>query len=147
MVAGLPQRSRSALRVFLWARAFMQPLESLGHQNARARILASSGEDTVRTSVFDTVRGYQWPCGVTGRALRNDFAERWHGHERELTAAVDAEHMRYQAAVASGDVDSAVVFAGEGADLIEDVPQASEVVTRMVAEAERSLVAAGSQIT
>ena len=126
---------------------FYATVESLGHENARARILASSGEDTVRTSVFDTVRGYQWPGGVTGRALRNDFAERWHGHERELTVALDSERMRYQVAAASGDVDSAVVFAGEGADLIEDVPQASEVVTRMVAEAERSLAAARSGIT
>ena len=117
---------------------FYATVESLGHENARARILASSGEDTVRTSVFDTVRGYQWPNGITGRALRNDFAERWHGHERKLAVVLDSERMRYQAAAASGDVDSAVVFAGEGADLIEDLPQASEVVTRMVAEAERS---------
>ena len=92
----------------------------------------------MRTSVFDTVRGYQWPNGITGLALRNDFAERWHGHERKLAVVLDSERMRYQAAAASGDVDSAVVFAGEGADLIEDLPQASEVVTRMVAEAERS---------
>ena len=76
---------------------FYATVESLGHENARARILASSGEDTVRTSVFDTVRGYQWPSGITGRALRNDFAERWHGHERELTAALDSERMRYHA--------------------------------------------------
>ena len=126
---------------------FYATVESLGHENARARILASSGEDTVRTSVFDTVRGYQWPNGITGRALRNDFAERWHGHERKLAVVLDSERMRYQAAAASSEVDSAVVFAGEGADLIEDLPQASEVVTRrMVAEAERSLAAARSQI-
>ena len=125
---------------------FYATVESLGHENARARILASSGEDTVRTTVFDTVRGYQWPGGITGRALRNDFAKRWHGHERELITALDTERMRYHAAVASGDMDSAVVFAGEGADLIEDRPQASAVVTRIVAEAERSLAAAGSHI-
>ena len=125
---------------------FFASVESLGTAAAKARILASSGEDTVRTSVFDTVRGYQWPDGITGRALRNQFAERWHGRENELTAALAGEQSRYQAAAAAGDVDTTVVFAGECADLIQDAPAAGEIVTRMVAEAERALRAAGSRI-
>jgi nitronate monooxygenase len=125
---------------------FYATVESLGEEKAKARILASSGEDTVRTSVFDTVRGYDWPDGIAGRALRNDFTQRWHGHERELTLALESERTRYQASAASGDVDTAVVFAGEGAGLIEDVPQAGEVVTRIVAEAEHALRAAWSHI-
>jgi nitronate monooxygenase len=125
---------------------FYATVESLGQEKAKARILASSGEDTMRTSVFDTVRGYDWPDGITGRALRNDFTEQWHGHERELTLALDSERTRYQASAASGDVDTAVVFAGEGAGLVEDVPQAGEVVTRIVAEAEHALRAAQSHI-
>ncbi|MGH6670868.1 MAG: NAD(P)H-dependent flavin oxidoreductase [Xanthobacteraceae bacterium] len=118
---------------------FYATVESLGPEKAKARILASSGENTVRTSVFDTVRGYRWPDGITGRAIDNDFIERWHGHESELTAAIDSERTRYWASVASGDVDTAVVFAGEGAGLIKDVPKAGDVVARMVAEAEHSL--------
>jgi nitronate monooxygenase len=125
---------------------FYATVESLGQEKAKARILASSGEDTMRTSVFDTVRGYDWPDGITGRALRNDFTEQWHGHERELTLALDSERTRYHASAASGAVDTAVVFAGEGAGLIEDMPQAGEVVTRIVAEAEHALRAAQSHI-
>ncbi len=75
---------------------FYATVESLGHENARARILASSGEDTVRTSIFDTVRGYEWPGGITGRALRNDFAERWNGREREMTRLVKEDVTRQQ---------------------------------------------------
>lgn len=125
---------------------FFATAESLGTEAAKARILASSGEDTVRTSVFDTVRGYHWPDGITGRALRNQFAERWHGRERDLTAALEGERTRYQAAAASGDMDTAVIFAGEGAELIHDEPAAGEIVMRMVAEAERALVAAQSKM-
>ena len=125
---------------------FFATAESLGTEAAKARILASSGEDTVRTSVFDTVRGYQWPDGITGRALRNQFANRWHGRERDLTAALAGEQAHYQAAAASGDVDTTVVFAGECVELIEDVPAAGEIVTRMVAEAERALRAAQSRM-
>jgi nitronate monooxygenase len=125
---------------------FCASVEALGHGKAKARIVAASGEDTVRTSVFDTVRGYRWPDGITGRALRNDFTARWHGREHELAAALDNEIARYPAAAERGDVETAVVFAGEGTDLINDLPPASEIVTRLVAEAERALIAAAGCI-
>jgi nitronate monooxygenase len=124
---------------------FYATIESLGHEKAKARVVASSGEETVRTSVFDTIRGYTWPDGITGRALRNDFTRRWHGSEHKLAAALDGEMVRYETAAAHGDVDTAVVFIGEDADLINDVPPAGEIVTRLVAEAKRALVAAAAR--
>jgi nitronate monooxygenase len=96
--------------------------------------------------VFDAVGGYTWPNGITGRALRNDFTARWHGREGELAGAGDGEMARYRAAAAQGDTDTAVIFTGEGADLIDDVPSAGEIVTRLVAEAERALAAAARSV-
>jgi nitronate monooxygenase len=125
---------------------FYASVESLAHDKAKARIAAASGDETVRTSVFDAVRGYTWPDGITGRALRNDFTGRWHGREGELASAGDGEMARYRAAAAQGDMDTAVIFTGEGADLIDDVPSAGEIVTRLVAEAERALAAAARQV-
>jgi nitronate monooxygenase len=125
---------------------FFAAVESLGSDQAKARIVAGSGEDTLRTSVFDTARGYRWPDGITGRALRNDFTARWHGREGELAAALDGEMARYRDAAARGDVDTAVVFAGEGMDLIADLPPAGAIVTRLVAEAERALANAGGLV-
>ncbi len=125
---------------------FYASAESLGHDSAKARIVAASGEDTVRTSIFDAARGYAWPDGITGRALRNDFTARWHGRERELAGAIDGEMARYQAAAGRGDVATAVVFAGEGADLIDDAPQAGEIIRRLVSEAERALAVAASRV-
>jgi len=52
---------------------FYATVESLGHDKAKTRILAASGEDTLRTSVFDTVRGYHWPDGTP----RNSAPENW----------------------------------------------------------------------
>jgi NAD(P)H-dependent flavin oxidoreductase YrpB (nitropropane dioxygenase family) len=43
-------------------------------------------------------------------------------------------------------VDTAFVFTGEGVDLIDDVPPAGEMVTRLVAEAERALAAAEGRV-
>ncbi len=125
---------------------FYAAAESLGHAKAKARIVAAAGEDTVRTTIFDTVRGYAWPDRLTGRALRNDFTARWHGREPELAQQLEDEAERYRAAAAAGDTETAVVFAGEGADLIKDLPPASEIVARLVAEAEAALTAAARRI-
>jgi nitronate monooxygenase len=96
--------------------------------------------------VFDTARGYTWPDGITGRALRNDFTARWHGRERDLAGALVAEMARYRVAAERSDMDTAVVFTSEGIDLIDDVPSAGEIVIRMVSEAEHALAAAAAKV-
>ena len=120
--------------------------ESLAHQNAKARLVAAGAEDTLRTSTFDIVRGYHWPENFTGRALHNDFIARWHGREAALAAAASREMPRYMAAVEAGDFGTGVIFAGEAADLIDDVPAAGEIVARMVTEAEAALAAGARRI-
>ena len=120
--------------------------EALGHEAAKARIVAARGEDTLRTTVFDIARGYDWPTGYTGRAIGNDFAHRWHGKEADLVAAGARERERYGAAAADGDIDTAVIFAGENVDLIDAVVPAGDIVARMVAEAEARLAAAADSI-
>jgi nitronate monooxygenase len=69
-----------------------------------------------------------------------------HDREGKLAGAVDGEKARYRAAAAQGDTDTAVIFTGEGADLIDDVPSVGEIVTRLVAEAERALAAAARHV-
>ena len=88
--------------------------------------------------MFDTVRGLAWPASYTGRALRNRFMERWHGRERELSAALDVERGAYQAAARDGDLDTAVVWAGEAVDLIVSVERAATLVRRIGARGRRA---------
>ena len=120
--------------------------EALGHEAVKARIVAARGEDTLRTTVFDIARGYDWPTEYTGRAIGNDFARRWHGKEANLVAEGTQERERYAAAAAGDDVDKAVIFAGENVDLIDAVVPAGDIVARMVAEAEARLAAAADSI-
>ena len=115
--------------------------EALAHEAAKARIVAAAGDETLRTTVFDLVRGYDWPAEFTGRALANRFAARWHGRERDLAASLDAEQGAYREAVAAGDFAMGCIFAGEAVDLITDLPAAGDIVKRMVAEAESALAA------
>jgi Dioxygenases related to 2-nitropropane dioxygenase len=80
----------------------------------------------LRTTIFDTVRKIDWPTPFTGRALANDFTRRWHGKEAALAAGLEAENDRYMAAAGRGDVATAVVWAGEGIDLIHAIEPAEK---------------------
>ena len=113
--------------------------ESLAAPAGRERMVRGSGDATLRTRVFDIVRQLPWPAEFTGRVLRNQFTERWHSDERGLRDAVDREQPRYAAAVEQADFDTAAVWAGEGIDLIRDVPPAGEIVRRLVAETGATL--------
>lgn len=119
---------------------FYASLEALGQPEAKRRIAAAGGSETLRTRVFDIVRGYAWPGGETGRALHNRFTHRWHGREAALAATVDAEREAFQAASRNGDCDTMMVWAGEAADLIEHVEAAATLVSRIGAEAESRLL-------
>ncbi|MBM3597970.1 MAG: nitronate monooxygenase [Alphaproteobacteria bacterium] len=118
---------------------FFAATESLGHPNAKARLVAQGGDATVRTRIFDIVRKVDWPERYTGRALVNEFARRWHGHDAELCDRLGDEQPRYAAAAAAGDISTMVVFAGEGVDLIRSVEPARAIVERMVTEARTIL--------
>ena len=116
--------------------------EALGHDRAKQCIADARGDETARTQVFDVVRGYDWPGGYTGRALRNGFMQRWSGRESALAAAIETERPAFQAAARDGDFDTAMVWAGEAVDLIHSVESAATLVTRIGAEAEARLRAA-----
>ena len=118
---------------------FYAATEALGHESAKERILVAKGHDTQRTRVFDIVRQHAWPRPYTGRAIRNRFMERWEGRENDLSAALDEEIPGFRAAVRDGDFDRAMIWAGEGVDVISDVAPAGELVRRIGAETEACL--------
>jgi len=108
--------------------------ESLGHPEAKTRLVSHGGDATIRTTVFDVVRGIDWPAPYTGRALQNKFTAAWHGRERDL-ARDDGARDRYQQATAQADFDTALIWAGEGLDGVQAVEPAAAIVERVVAEA------------
>jgi nitronate monooxygenase len=118
---------------------FLASTESLVAPAGKARVVGASGDDTLRTRVFDIARGYDWPAEYAGRALVNRFSQSWHGREDALIAAGADERRRYAVAAATGDVDTALVFAGEGTDLIHDIEPAGVILNRIVTEAESAL--------
>ena len=113
---------------------FTASRESLWDQTMKAATLAAGGDQTEQTRVFDVVRGASWPAIYPGRALRNAFSARWNGHEDELADDQKNQEKTYLAA-ATDDFSTRVVWAGEGVDLIDDIPSASDIIERVVAEA------------
>jgi nitronate monooxygenase len=114
---------------------FYATTEAAGAPAAKERIRAATGDDSLRSIVFDISRRNVWPAPFTGRCLRNAHLERWYGREVELLRHQDEEAARYAAARSAGDFDVAAVIAGESAGLVRDVPSAREVVERIVREA------------
>lgn len=118
----------------LWA-AEESPVTS----TARNRALAAHSDDTVRSTVFDVVRGHAWPQGYGGRVLRNNFVRRWHRNEDALRANLPEVQSDYRATVAAADFDTAGIHIGEGVGIIHDSPTTAAVLERMQREAEAVL--------
>ncbi len=125
---------------------FWATREALGHPNQKALIERSGGDDTLRTKAFDTARGLTWPEPWTGRAIRNAFADTWHGRDDALREEGLPIRERFFAAQREGDTEMAVTFAGEGLDLIADRPGAGALVERIVDEAIDALAAAQDRL-
>ena len=124
---------------------FYASQEAAGVTAAKNRMVAATGDRTVRSILFDIVRGNVWPAPYSGRVLQNAFSEKWRGREADLLQHQDEEAARYAAARAAGDLDTAAVIAGEVVDLITDVPPAAEIVQRMVTSATRLLAGASNK--
>ena len=113
--------------------------EAGGPTAAKERIRAASGDDTLRSIVFDISRRNVWPAPFTGRCLRNAHAERWYGREIELMQNLERESTRYSAARRDEDFDIAAVIAGESSGLVREISSVRDVVDGIMREASTLL--------
>ena len=112
--------------------------ESLLPHAAKMRIVEGSGDDTLRTKVFDIAVGGEWPQGYTGRVIGNPFSQKWRGREPPL-AGGPAELALCSEAREADDFDTVVIHAGEAIDLVHAIEPAGAIVARVIAEAEAAL--------
>jgi nitronate monooxygenase len=113
---------------------FTATRESLWDEAMKERAVASGGDQTAQTRVFDIVRAAPWPAIYPGRALRNRFFDQWHGKEE----ALEKQQKEVEASYLAGpddNFDRRVIWAGEGVDLVRDVPSARDVIERIVDQA------------
>jgi len=101
---------------------FYATQEAMGPLAAKERIVAASGDKTIRSILFDIARRNVWPAPYTGRVLRNEFSERWRGREAELMQHQADEAARYDA---DHVIDDTVA---DGEDAVVEVHAATGVV-------------------
>jgi nitronate monooxygenase len=118
---------------------FYASVEANGPDEAKQRIRAADGNDTVRGVVADWSRKLFWPAPFTARTLMNDHIKSWTGREVELMQRAGEIAADYAAAKAAGNFEIAAVFAGEAVGLIHDIPPAAEIIERIATEAEQLL--------
>lgn len=121
---------------------FQATTEALVAPSTARAIVRGRGEETERSSVLDTARGSRWPSRYTARTLGHPFLDRWRGREAELAADPEAGQA-YQDGVARGEFPALPLWAGEGIDLIDDLPSAADLVGDLAAQAEDALARAG----
>ncbi|WP_207954172.1 NAD(P)H-dependent flavin oxidoreductase [Saccharopolyspora elongata] len=107
---------------------------------AQRRALASSGDDTVRQSVYDIVRAVDWPSHYTGRVLRNDFVRQWHGHEQKMREDLPRLQEVFKNAKDNDDYSIGNVIVGEAIGLIDELEPVKAIIDRVVREASSILV-------
>lgn len=113
-----------------WATA-----ESLASDDAKDIAVNATGDQTMRSSIFDVLRSKNWPDPFDFRALRNELHREWEGREQDLRASPAIPRQQYHEGVASGDFSRAHVTVGEGVGLLSEVLPGSELVERMTQEA------------
>lgn len=118
---------------------FWASKEALVHPNMLRAAVTASGDDTIRSSVMDVVRGLEWPDRYDARVLKNDFTDLWHDNIEGLKAQVDEESVRWREALVVGNAATANAFVGEVTGLINEIKSAGEILNNMVGHAEAAL--------
>jgi nitronate monooxygenase len=69
--------------------------------------------------------------------LINDQVRHWRGRELEMLQKIDTVVADYNAAREAGNYDIAAVIAGEAVGLIHEIAPASDIIERIISEAEQ----------
>ncbi len=112
-------------------------VEAVNDEASDALLVARGGDDTVRTSAIDVVRGPAWPAGHDGRVVRNRLTDRWSEISSSPTE-LEAQRAAYRSS-AEDDYTIRALWAGEALDMVDAIEPAGTIIARIVQEARRAL--------
>lgn len=118
---------------------FLATEEAMNTEAARSKVLRAKENETVLTSVFDIVQEAKWPRQYPGRALVNDFTDKWSKREDELRESLPEAQAEFTAARARDDYTTHYIYAGQSVGLVREVVPAQRLVVRLMDEAEAVL--------
>ena len=118
---------------------FVASAEWGGAAQDQQAVLAAGADDTVRTTVYDQVRGAPFPEGIADRVLRNAFTSAWEGRTGDIAARQAELRRELEEAAEQGDPTVVDISAGVAVGLISSLEPAGAIVQRIVEETERVL--------
>ncbi|KPV53580.1 2-nitropropane dioxygenase [Kouleothrix aurantiaca] len=102
-------------------------------------VLDATTDDTIRTSLYDQIRGAAFPADIADRVLRNRFNTAWNGRTTAITEQRADLQRQLEAGAKALDKEVVDISAGLAAGLIRSQEPAGLIVQRIVAEAEQVL--------
>ncbi|EMI15889.1 2-nitropropane dioxygenase NPD [Rhodopirellula maiorica SM1] len=102
-------------------------------------LLAASTDDTIRTDVYDQIRGSEFPSGIADRVVRNAFNSKWEGRGNEIETVRNELQHELELAASQGDSSVMDISGGEAVGLVHQLESARTIVDRVVDEAMRLL--------
>lgn len=118
---------------------FWATKESMAGRAAKDVAIATDGDGTGRSGIFDILRRKNWPEGFDFRAIRNSLHRQWEGREDELRNTPAQGRQDYDDGVANADFDKAHIGLGEAVGLINDVPTSGTLIAQIKEEFESAL--------
>ena len=104
--------------------------EALAGSRSKAAALNACGDDTVRSDIFDQLRGWKWPPGYQLRTLSNETTQ------NGLSAT---SVQRFERAINDDDTTVAPVIVGEAVDLVDGGAPAQEIVHALMSQLGHSI--------
>ena len=104
----------------------------------KERVIASDGEDTIFTKVYDLIDGLPWPEEIGARVYENQLVREWHGRDSEIVEQREALREKTTAAYQK-DTEVAAVYMGQSAGDVDSIRPAVDVLKSICDDAEELL--------
>ena len=110
--------------------AFYGTHEAADTPKAKQRLVDAAGDETIRSRVYDYIRGPVWPARYSGRTVQTSLTNEWAGKEDVLATDLDPHKAAHAQAVADSDMSVRVLWAGTGVGEVGEIVSAASVVER-----------------
>lgn len=120
---------------------FWTSQEAGASEGAKKRALQATGDQVVRTSVYDIVKQRNWPSSFTGSYIQNSFIDRWAGSEDLLSASLQKEAASLDSALGEQNYDLLGIPVGQGIGLLHDISPARKILDEIVSSASDIIAA------
>ena len=127
---------------------FLATKESPIVDSWKQAIIDAAAQDAVKADVWNDIapdmgtKGY----GTVLRALRTPFLDKWSANRDDALRALPSIREDIGKASEAGRFHDLMIFGGQSAGAIDDLPSAAEVVVKMIEEAEAALAHASDYL-